>query len=1206
MSRFKRKKLELHVNRRTGQLLKARKALPTEATLPMTHEELERLVRERTAELALANEELNQEINKRQQAEAALREREQLYLRLLDTTSESIWLIDAEGRMTYVNQQTADILGYTTAEMIGRSAFDFLFEEDLPQAQWYYPRMLQGIKEQYEWRWRCQNGQEAWVLANTNPIFDENGQFQGVLGMFTDITSRKQAQEALKESDRLFQGLFQATFEQVAVGIAHVGINGQWLLVNQKLCDIVGYTQEELLTRTFQDITHPDDLNTDIEYVRRVLASELQTYSMEKRYIRKDGSHIWINLTVSLVREPDGKPKYFFSVVEDINERKQAESALQKSLKELSDIKLAIDRAAIVVVTDEKGIINYVNDKFCQISQYSREELIGQNHRLINSGFHTKEFFQNLWQTISNGRIWQGEIKNQAKDGTYYWVNTTIVPFLNSQGRPFQYLAIRFDITERKQTEQALQQSEQRLKIALKAAEMGTWDWNILTNEVTWSDKNEQLFGLAPGTFRGTYEAFQECVHPEDREATDQVVSRAVEEKKDYEQEYRIIRPDGSIRWIMGKSQLFCDETGLVAVRMIGTTRDITEQKLSEAALRQQTERERLIEAIAQRIRQSLNLDEILNITVTEVRNFLACDRVVIYRFSPDGNALVVVESVSAGWISMQGLVIQSTLVDTYFERYKQGNITAIEDIYTAGLDQDYIDIMAQFQIRANLKVPILRGEQTSRQADKQTSKGTDLGEKALSPIPNPQSLIQNRFWGLLIAHNCSEPRQWQQWEIDLLSSLATQVAIAIEQSALFKQVQELNANLERQVQKRTTQLQQSLGFEAVLKRITDKVRDSLDESQICLAAVRELALSFYVGSCHASLYNLEQETATICYEYTISMPSSKGRVLQMASFPEIYQPLRQGKCFQFCSLNANSNDGQAAMLACPIFDNQGVLGDLWLLHRPDYTFNNLEIRLVQQVANQCAIAIRQARLYQTSQAQVQELEKLNQLKDDFLSTVSHELRTPISNMKMAIQMLKISPTAERSQRYLQILQAECNRETELINDLLDLQRLAAASYPSFLATAINIPEWLPSILEPFRSRIQERQQILQLQIPPELPPLVSDLTSVERIVSELVNNACKYTPPEEQITVTVYAKKNMLQLSVSNSGVEIPQNELSRIFEKFYRIPSSDRWKQGGTGLGLALVQRLTEHLGGTLRVESANNQTTFTVELPLIFREQ
>jgi signal transduction histidine kinase len=117
------------------------------------------------------------------------------------------------------------------------------------------------------------------------------------------------------------------------------------------------------------------------------------------------------------------------------------------------------------------------------------------------------------------------------------------------------------------------------------------------------------------------------------------------------------------------------------------------------------------------------------------------------------------------------------------------------------------------------------------------------------------------------------------------------------------------------------------------------------------------------------------------------------------------------------------------------------------------------------------------------------------------------------------------------------------------------------------------------SILEPFRSRIQERQQILQLQIPPELPPLVSDLTSVERIVSELVNNACKYTPPEEQITVTVYAKENTLQLRVSNSGVEIPQKELSRIFEKFYRIPSSDRWKQGGTGLGLALVQRLTEH---------------------------
>ena len=438
-------------------------------------------------------------------------------------------------------------------------------------------------------------------------------------------------------------------------------------------------------------------------------------------------------------------------------------------------------------------------------------------------------------------------------------------------------------------------------------------------------------------------------------------------------------------------------------------------------------------------------------------------------------------------------------------------------------------------------------------------------------------------------------------------------------QTVLINTLQEVTelALAQQRNQSLTAQLKTALLLEETLKRITDRVRDSLDEEEILKIALQELGKALKVKAANTALYDLEQGTSTVYHEYSADLAPMRGRVSQMEAYPEVYDQLLAGQYLQFCSIFPNPERGRVSMFAAPILDDQDVLGDLWLINDMGHGLEEIDIRLVQQVTNQCAIAIRQARLYKESQSQVRELERLNTLKDDFLSTVSHELRTPVTSMRVALQLLGVTlnqehsldrelakPQLEQSKiaRYYRILQEECEREISLINDLLDLQRLDVGNHPMNLQ-AIDLTAWLPNVVNGFKPRASSRGQTISIDLPETLSNFVSDLASIERVLAELINNACKYTPPDHSIRISVKPEpsQNTLKFSVINTGVEIAEAERQRIFDKFYRVPSADPWKQGGTGLGLALVQKLITHLEGNISVESSHNQTAFIVELPM-----
>lgn len=806
-------------------------------------------------------------------------------------------------------------------------------------------------------------------------------------------------------------------------------------------------------------------------------------------------------------------------------ELQQAEETLHQERDFISAILNTV--GCLVVVLDRQGRILRFNQTCEAITNYSFSEVRGQRFWDIFLVPEEKESVKAVFRQIQAGQFpnqyqnyWltkQGDLRLIA------WSNTAIC---DSTGTVEYIIGTGIDVTERHQAEEALRNSE----LQMRALFQGANDAMVVADDQgKYVDANPaacKLFGLSKADLLGR--SIAEFAEPGFDFIQAWQEFQASGRKTG---EFRLLRPDGTIREVeYGATANFMPHRHLSILRDMSDVYDeLHLRKQAELALQQHIEQQRLITAIAQRIRASLNLDEVLNTTVVEVRQFLQADRVFIYRFQADYSGTVVVEAVGAGWASALHVKVEDTyFMETAGEEYRQGRIQAVPDIYTAGLTQCHCDLLTQFQIKANLAVPILAGE---------------------------------KLWGLLVVNQCSAPRLWQQWEIDLINQLSTQVSIAIQQSELYQQVQaEL---VERK------QAEQKIREQAALLDIaTDAI------------VVRNLSHEILFWNRGAErLYGWSTEEA---------IGKNANELLYKKIPPQLEEVLKTvvEKGEWHGELHQVTKDGVEI-----------IVEGRWTLVR-DEAGNPKSILVVNT-------NITEKKQLEAQFLRAQRLESLGTLA----SGIAHDLNNILTPILTSSQLLvlKLSSLDERNQHLLKIIESNSKRGADLVKQILTFARGSEGKR-------------IPLQIEHLLSEIQHIAQSTfpkSININTNLPTtklwtVLADSTQIHQVLMNLCVNARDAMPnggaldlkAENVVIDETYAKMHFdaqvgkyVAIAISDTGVGIPPHLLDRIFEPFFTTKEQGK----GTGLGLSTVIGIVKDHGGFLKVASnIGTGTQFQVYLP------
>ncbi len=531
----------------------------------------------------------------RNKPEDALGEGEGFFRSLLRSVPDVVAVVDADGALRYVSPAVEAMLGCAAEEIINTEVFDYVHPDDVERMRGSLAEALKspGVLPPVGIRVRRADGSWRRVeVARDNRLDDPS--VAGVVVTLRDVTGRKGAEEQLAGSEGGVRPLVRNSSDVITV----LDADGTIVYDSPAVERVLGYKPEERVGTVAFDQAHPSDRERGKRVFEALLASPGAHLTHEFLWPRKDGAFLWLEVTLTNLLD-DPAVRGIVCDWRNITERKKAEEDLR-----LKDRAISATSDGIII-TDPRAPddpIVYVNGAFERITGYSAEEAIGRNCRFLQDDDRDQPVLQGLRDATREGREFRGVLRNYRKDGTSFFNELHLAPVRDGDGRLVNFVGVQTDVTARMEAEEAVRKGEARLAEAQRLAHLGGWEWDVQTDEVSWSDEVYRIYGLAPQSFAPSLDRFMELVHPDDRNRVRKTIDEALDGSGPYDVEHRVVRPDGEVRAVHRRAEVVRDEGG-EPLRMIGTVHDVTERKRAEEALRESEEKYRtLVEAVQEGI----------------------------------------------------------------------------------------------------------------------------------------------------------------------------------------------------------------------------------------------------------------------------------------------------------------------------------------------------------------------------------------------------------------------------------------------------------------------------------------------------------------------------------------------------------------------------------------------------------------------------